>query len=97
VITYSAAAFSFAVFRWVIRIPFVGLVNIVAQREVVRELLQDAATPVSLAEEVLRILQDAAYRRTMVAGLQEVADALGEPGCASRVARIASEMARTTN
>jgi len=94
VITYSAAPLSFAIGRRLVKLPQVGLANIVAGREVVPELLQDEATPEALAIATLKILEDEPYRAEMVDGLAEVRARMGKPGCSARVAQIASQLAR---
>jgi len=94
VITYSAAPLSYAIGRRLVKLPHVGLVNIVAGHEVVPERLQDDATPQVLADEILHLLEDEQYRAEMVAGLDEVRKRMGAPGCSARVAQIASQLAR---
>ncbi|PLY08301.1 MAG: lipid-A-disaccharide synthase [Desulfuromonas sp.] len=94
VITYSAAPLSFFIGRRLVTLPQVSLANIVAGREVVPERLQADATPQSLAEDILRILNDDVYREAMISGLDEVRELMGEPGCSARVAQIASQLAR---
>jgi len=96
-VLYRAAAFTYAVAMRVVRIEFISLVNIVAERQVVRELLQDAATPEALAEEALRLLDDTTYRAHVCSGLAEVQEKLRTKGCSSRVARILQEMTGNTN
>jgi len=91
-VLYRAAALTYAVAMRVVRIEFISLVNIVAERQVVRELLQDDATPEALAAEALRLLDDQAYRAQVCSGLAEVREKLGESGCSHRVAQIILEM-----
>jgi len=91
-VLYKAAAFTYAVAIRVVRIPFVSLINIVAERSVVQEFLQDAATPEALAGEALRLLDDSVYKVQICSGLAEVREKLGDHGCSGRVARIVLEM-----
>ena len=94
VVAYRTSAFEYAVARRIVNIPFIGLVNIVAGREVAREFVQDALQPRAIAN-VLAPLLDAtsAERAAMVADLARVRDSLGEPGAATRVAAMAMELA----
>lgn len=91
-VLYRAAQLSYLVGKMVVKIPHFSLVNIVAQREIVREYLQHQASPSALCAEALRLLDDAAYRQKVEDGLLEVSHALGDPGCSVRVAQMALEM-----
>ncbi len=94
VVAYRARAFDYAVGRWLVKIPHIGLVNIVAGRLVAPELIQDALTPLAAAAALEPLLNPASpERRTMVEGLNAVRDSLGKPGAAARVAEIAIGLA----
>ena len=93
VIAYRLNPVSFRIAMRVIHVPHVGLVNLIAGREVAPELLQSAATPAALAEAVLPLLEPrsvAACRQRE--GLALVRERLGPPGAADRVAGIAAEL-----
>jgi lipid-A-disaccharide synthase len=95
VITYRAhPVSSFIAFR-VLRVPWVGLVNLVAGYEVAPELLQRRATPAALAAAVLPLLDpDDPTTRRQREGLRLVRERLGAPGAADRVAEIAAGLLR---
>jgi lipid-A-disaccharide synthase len=94
-IVYRTGAVDYAIAKRIVKIPYIGLLNIVAGREVAREFVQQAFEPMRVAD-VLAPLFDgrSAERRAMLAGLAEVRAKLGEPGAAARVAAMASELAR---
>ena len=92
VIVYKVSPASYWVGKAMVKVDWIGLANIAAGKKVVPELLQKEARGERIAEEVLRILNDEAYRRGMVEGLAEVRGKLGVPGAAERVARMALEM-----
>jgi len=94
VIVYKVSPVSYWVGKAMVKVNWIGLANIVAGKKVVPELLQEEVRGERIAEEALRILNDAAYRREMVEGLAEVRKKLGAPGAAERVARMALEMIR---
>jgi lipid-A-disaccharide synthase len=79
--------------RRLVRVPHASLANLVAGGAVVREYLQDAATPAALAAEAERLLDDVAERRRLVADLAGVRARLGTPGAAQRVAALAWSIA----
>jgi len=78
--------FANVVIRFMIRVKWIGLVNLVAGRTVVPELIQSAATGQRLYEEALRILEDRPTYDEMKRDLAKVRAALGEPGASARAA-----------
>jgi lipid-A-disaccharide synthase len=66
-----------------------SLVNLIGEREIIPELLQDQVTPEAIAAQLRLMLDDASYRNTILRGLAEVAEKLGPPGCSERAANIA--------
>ena len=79
--------------RRVVTVPWMSLVNLVAGRRVVDELLQGDVTPVSLAERAGPLLDaDDPRTRTQREGLKLVRDRLGGGGAARRVAGVAAEL-----
>jgi lipid-A-disaccharide synthase len=94
VVAYRTSRWTYAIARRLVKIPHIGLVNVVAGREVAREFVQDALVPKAVADALAPLLDDtAAARRTMLRELADVRARLGTPGAASRVARIASDLA----
>lgn len=88
--TYRISARTYRLGRLLVRhIRFFSLVNLIADQEIIPELLQDAVTPEAVAGHLQRMLNDSSYRNNLVQGLTEVADKLGPPGCAKRAAELA--------
>jgi len=94
VIVYKMSPLSYEVGRRIVKVEHIGLANIVAGEEVARELIQNEANSGNIAFEILRILEDPEYRLQLRQGLAKVWERIGSPGCAERVARMASEMSR---
>jgi lipid-A-disaccharide synthase len=93
VIAYRLHPVSYAIGICMLRVPHVGLVNLIAEREVAPEFLQGAATAATLAAAVLPLLDPrSAAARGQRAGLALVRARLGPPGAADRVASIALEL-----
>jgi lipid-A-disaccharide synthase len=88
VVVYKTAALTYFFGRMLVRVPYLGMVNLIAGRELCPELLQGAATPVALADAVEPLLMFSPARDKMVQGLNEVRDALGSGGAAERAAEI---------
>ena len=89
VVSYRLSPLSYFLGRRFIKVEYASLVNLIADRQVVLELLQDAATPAKISQEIIRILTEEEYRLTMKNGLKEVAEKLGEPGASVRAAELA--------
>jgi lipid-A-disaccharide synthase len=93
VIAYRLNPVSFAIAIRLLRVPHVGLVNLIAGGEVAPELLQGAVTPAALAQAVLPLLdpRSTAGQRQRE-GLALVRERLGPPGAADRVAALAAQL-----
>jgi lipid-A-disaccharide synthase len=92
VVVYRLSALSYLVGRFLVRIPDIGLVNVVAGERIVPELVQGAVTARRMAEEVRPFLVDPALRSEVSSRLLEVRGSLGGTGASDRVARMAAEM-----
>lgn len=86
VLFYRTSAWEFWIASFFLRVKWIGLVNLVADRSIVPELLQDEATGQRLSEEALRILEDPTAYAEMRRNLAQVRDALGAPGASTRAA-----------
>ena len=71
---------------------FAAIPNIIAGREVVPELMAEAATPEAIAAAMGNLLSDGTARDTIRQGLEEVVAALGGPGASDRVASLILEV-----
>ena len=91
VISYRVSPLTYFLGRRLIKVQYASLVNLVAGREVVPELLQDEAMPEKIAEATVRIVANQAERAIMLAGLAEVRELLGGAGASTRTARLALE------
>jgi lipid-A-disaccharide synthase len=86
VVVYRVSALTAALAKPLVRTPHFAMVNLIAGRQVVPELVQDNFTPEKVAVEILKLLQDATARSAIRAGLKEVRQRLGAPGAVERAA-----------
>ena len=93
VVAYRTSAVTYAAARRLVKIPHIGLVNVVAGREVAPEFVQDALVPAAVADALGPLLAHGPARDRMIADLGTVRAMLGERGAAARVASIALELA----
>jgi len=85
-VVYKIAWLTWIVGKRLVKVPFLGMPNVLAGREIARELLQDAATPAALAAETLRLLRDDHAREILQRDLEAVIKNLGAPGAARHAA-----------
>ena len=95
VVAYRTSRVTYAAARRLVKIPHIGLVNVVAGHAVAPEFVQGALEPGAVADALEPLLDPGGARRAeMVRELCEVRTALGAPGAASRVANIALDLAQ---
>jgi lipid-A-disaccharide synthase len=88
IIVYKISFFSWIMAKILLKIPFIGLVNIVSGKKIVPEFIQYQARPEVVARAGLELLTQPEIRDRMVRELKIVKDKLGPPGAASRAASI---------
>jgi lipid-A-disaccharide synthase len=92
VVVYRVAPSTAMVVRRLLRTKFISMVNLIAGREVVKELIQDAFTAPAVAAEISRLLDSPDARAEMKAGLAEVREKLGPGGAIERAADVFASM-----
>ncbi|NVJ05850.1 lipid-A-disaccharide synthase [Myxococcus sp. AM001] len=92
VVVYRVSLITYWVGRLMLKVAFVSLINLLAGRRVVPELLQGEMTPERIAEEVRRVWIPGAPREEMLQGLAEMRGRLGETGAATRAAETVLEL-----
>lgn len=92
IIVYKISLLSYFIGRLFVRVNNIGLVNIIAGKTVVPELIQNDACGVRIAEEALAILNNPARKREIIRELETIRAKLGEPGAAIKTAKLALDM-----
>jgi len=93
VIVYRMARVSWLVARRVVRLPRIGLANIVAGEDVAPELLQDHANGREMAEALGPLVTDGPEREAALRRVARVRGLLGVPGASARVAELVAGLA----
>lgn len=88
VVCYTGSALSFAIAKRIVKVPFISLVNLIMEREVVRELIQGDMASGAISDELGRLLNDTAYRQRMVFDLALLKEKLGGEGASDLAARL---------
>ena len=92
IIIYKVSFPSYWIGRAFIRVDHIGLVNLVAEKEIAPELIQKDVRPQRIADEAFRILKDPILNRKMTESMGEVRQKLGQPGAAQRAAQIVTSL-----
>lgn len=87
VLVYKVNAMTYVVGKTVVKIKFLGIINILAGREVVKELVQGLCEPPKLAGELKRLLSDEAAKAKLLEDLRQTVALLGEGGAYERAAQ----------
>jgi lipid-A-disaccharide synthase len=86
VVVYRVSALSALLARLLVRVAYISLVNLLAGRRVIPELLQGALTPANVLAEVRRVWAEGPEREAMLEGLREVRELLGHTDASERAA-----------
>ena len=86
VVCYGINPITYFLARLVVRLDTISLANMILGRHIFRELLQGDCTPEHIADEVLRMTDDRAYRSRMIKDYDDMRAMLGERGSAERTA-----------
>jgi lipid-A-disaccharide synthase len=88
IVVYRLSQWTYRLGRRLVKTPFYAMVNLIAGRQVVPELVQSAFEPQAIVKWALRLLDGTPEREAMVSGLAEVRQRLGEPGAIARAASV---------
>ncbi|MDO9542838.1 MAG: lipid-A-disaccharide synthase, partial [Kiritimatiellia bacterium] len=88
VVVYRVRRLTYLAGRILIRVPFLGMVNIVAGKQICPEFIQPAATPENLARAIEPLVVEGKARNEMISELDRVRSILGSPGAEERAADI---------
>lgn len=90
-VVYKTSWISYQIGKRLIRVPFISLPNLIADKPVVRELIQEDFSLVNLRQELDRLLSDTSYRQEMQAGYTLIRERIGEQQASERVAHLILE------
>ena len=85
-VLYKTSVLTYLIAKNLVKIPNIGLVNVVAGRRIVPEFVQPDCNPDKVSAEISRYFSDSTYRREMAENLKEVRAILGDTGASRKVA-----------
>jgi len=88
VLVYKTNPITYAIARYFIKIPWLGIVNIISGREVMPERIQFHMQPLELASNLEMFMEDTRQRKAMIESFKAVEEKLGHGDPATRVTQI---------
>lgn len=88
VVVYKTSGISYRVAKWLIQVPFISLVNLIAGKEVIRELIQNDATEIKISAEVKKLVFDESYRKIVLAEYQKIWNTLDIGSASDNAGRL---------
>ena len=91
VVCYKATNFSYRLAKWMIKVKFISLVNLIMDREVVKELIQGDLNEDNLVKELDQLLHNGKRQRQLLEDYEELKDKLGNVGASEKAAEVIVE------
>ena len=88
VVVYRVNILSYWIAKMLVKIKFISLVNLIAGKQVVTELIQDEFNPANIRNEMEKLKMGEASRLEILKGYEEIADKIGKPGASKRAAAL---------
>ena len=91
VVVYKAGGFEYSIAKRIVQVKYISLVNLIANREVVKELIQDDASPVFVQNELLQLAEETEKRKQVMAGYGEIYKVLDTGSASANTAKLMVE------
>jgi lipid-A-disaccharide synthase len=88
IVVYRTSSISYQIAKRLIRVPFISLPNLIAGKEVVKELIQDDFSLEKLQSELQRIFTNVVYKGEMLQGYDLIREKIGEGSASEKVAGL---------
>ena len=88
VVCYKATGISYCLARWMIKVKFISLVNLVMGKEVVKELIQGEMTEANIVKELDQLLHNGKRQRQLLEDYEELKGRLGNAGASEKAAEV---------
>ncbi len=88
IVVYRTSSVSYLIAKNLIRVPFISLVNLIAGKEVVKELIQDDFSVEKIKTELMQIFSNVVYKGEMLQGYDLVRERIGEASASDTTAQL---------
>jgi lipid-A-disaccharide synthase len=90
-VVYKASFFTYYIAKWLIKVPYISLVNLIAGKKVVNELIQKDFNPKTVVAEIQSLSEGGNRRNEVMKDYEELRILLGEPGASKKAAKLMRE------
>src|SRR5690606_2780412 len=84
VVCYRTSRISYQLAKFVIKVPFISLTNLIPGKEIVKELIQEGLTTENLTRELKLLIKGGSKRELQLRNFTELRKMVGEPGASQR-------------
>lgn len=91
-IIYKISPLTFYILRWIVNFKYAGIANVIANKEIAKEFIQNNAQPIAIAQELKKILSNSDYANNMRAEMKKIKDQFGYKDGSVSVAKLAEEL-----
>ncbi|WP_276372479.1 lipid-A-disaccharide synthase [Chryseolinea sp. H1M3-3] len=88
IVVYKANLISYWLAKRLVQVKFISLVNLIARREVIKEMIQSEASPGNVSIELTRLLKDDTYRSKIISGYEEIIKILDTGSASENTAKL---------
>ncbi|HMP99354.1 MAG TPA: lipid-A-disaccharide synthase [Cyclobacteriaceae bacterium] len=88
VVVYKTSTFNYAIGSRLVKVDYISLPNLVANKAVVKELLQDDCTATQIADEVKRLVENSSYREEMMRNYDSIYNQLDTGSASDNTAKL---------
>ena len=88
VVCYKATGISYLLAKWMIKVKYISLVNLVMEKDVVKELIQGDLTEDNIVQELELLLHNGKRQRKILEDYDELKDKLGNAGASEKAAEV---------
>ena len=91
-IVYKISPITYQILKRIVKFKFAGIANIIANKEVCREFIQNNARPLNISNEIEKLLSDKDYANNMRKELKKIKDQLGNKSGSTEVAQLTTKL-----
>lgn len=90
-VCYATSNFTYFIIRALIKVKYISLPNLIANKEVVKELIQDQFSPPNILEQLQKIVRESEERKQIIEEYKKIKSVLGEEKAAQNCAKYVVE------